>query len=302
MSSTENSKNTIDTYEFYGTYKGHTTKNLEKVLSSVKSESKPIAYLVGDSSFDNKFWFGKIKDTCNHAAFNGYENVLDPPLSVPDIAYWINHAVAHHPDKTCVCINAAIEESTLTDREMDLLEQDKFVRDNIQPNDYLVVSVGGNDIALKPSTSTILNMAGLIYSPMFAINNGYAPGMSYFKTMFSTKISEYITKLVSKTKPRAVIVCMIYYPDETDSDSWASNVLNKLGYNSNPKKLQHIIKKIYTDALSKIKICGTTVVPYPLFTVLDGKTTADYEQRVEPSISGGAKIGYALANEINMIG
>ena len=72
----------------------------------------------------------------------------------------------------------------------------------------------------------------------------------------------------------------------------------KLGYDKDPTKLQLLIRKIFEDATCKIEIEGTTVVPFPLFKVLDGKDTNDYAQRVEPSVQGGSKIGKALAEKI----
>ena len=58
-----------------------------------------------------------------------------------------------------VVINCAIEESTLGERkENKLLEQDKFIQNRIKKEDILIVSVGGNDIALSPNISTIWNM------------------------------------------------------------------------------------------------------------------------------------------------
>ena len=59
-----------------------------------------------------------------------------------------------------------------------------------------------------------------------------------------------------------------------------------------------LIEKIYEDATCKVEIDGTTVIPFPLFKVLDGKNTKDYAQRVEPSILGGKKIGKALASKV----
>ena len=35
------------------------------------------------------------------------------------------------------------------------MSHDEFVRDNIQPEDILICSLGGNDIALKPTCGTI---------------------------------------------------------------------------------------------------------------------------------------------------
>jgi hypothetical protein len=40
-----------------------------------------------------------------------------------------------------------------------------------------------------------------------------------------------------------------------------------------------------------IKIPGVKVVPVPMFKVLDGSDTLDYDNRVEPSIQGGMKLG-----------
>jgi len=67
-----------------------------------------------------------------------------------------------------------------------------------------------------------------------------------------------------------------------------------MGYNSNPKKLQLLIKKIFEQATSNIKINGSEVIPIPFFDVLDGKITDDYIARVEPSVSGGRKLAEFL--------
>lgn len=48
------------------------------------------------------------------------------------------------------------------------------------------------------------------------------------------------------------------------------------------------------EAVSRIRIPGSQVIPVPLFRVLDGKTPSDYVQRVEPSPSGGCKMAEFL--------
>jgi hypothetical protein len=40
--------------------------------------------------------------------------------------------------------------SMLQERDNDLLDHDKFIRDNIHTRDILVVSIGANDIVIKP--------------------------------------------------------------------------------------------------------------------------------------------------------
>ena len=57
-----------------------------------------------------------------------------------------------------------------------MLAQDQFVRDHIEATDTLVVSVGGNDVALRPSVATALSMLMLTRSPVSMIRSGWAPG------------------------------------------------------------------------------------------------------------------------------
>ena len=128
---------------------------------------------------------------------------------------------------------------------------------------------------------------------------GSAWGMNYFIKMFKDDVEKYILKLIGNKKPKKIIVCMIYYPDQTETGSWADRTLGALNYNTNPEKLQAAIKQIFIHATNKIEIPGCNVVPFPMFTVLDGKDTYDYSARVEPSSQGGRKLAEAFASVIN---
>jgi len=116
--------------------------------------------------------------------------------------------------------------------------------------------------------------------------------------MFKNRVQNYINRLVSKQKPRKLVICMIYYPDERAGGSWADGALGLLCYNCCPERLQCVIRAVFRLATSKISIPGTEVVPFPLFNVLDGKSTADYCQRVEPSPVGGQKMAKAIMEAI----
>ncbi len=91
---------------------------------------------------------------------------------------------------------------------------------------------------------------------------------------------------------------MIYYLDEQAGGSWADTALKLLGYNSDPDKLQLLIRQAYEMATCHIQLEGIEIVPFPLFQVLNGKNHADYIQRVEPSSQGGRKIANALLDEV----
>jgi len=297
--------------EFYAEYHGHKVDHLNALRSHlVEAGAEHFVYLAGDSSLDNKHWFfsswEEKKDQllgCSEFvgdAVNGYESALSPPLMIKDVCYWLNKECADRGQpgsaKTCV-LNAAVEESCLVQRETGgILPQDLFIRDHITEEDILVIDVGGNDIALRPTKAVMFNIAWLLYlTPTCFIKCGLAPGLIYFVYMFRVRMRKYIEQLISKRKPKKVVICMLYYLDETSGGSWADQVLAMLGYDKNPGKLQAVMRKVYAWGVSQIKIPGVEVVPLALYEVLDGKNTSDYVQRVEPSVTGGEKMAKAIA-------
>jgi len=240
-------------------------------------------------------------------ALNGYEHVLSPPRMIMDVAFHLNAALLRElkaqggsSRRSIAAVNTSVEEGALCDRSGGaLLEQDAFIRNNIGRNDTLIVSVGGNDVALKPSVKT--GLSALAMSRMASkesIEAGRAVGQSHFHKLFHDETKRYIEKLICKTKPRRVLVCTLYFLDEAETGSWADTTLGYLGYNSDPSRLQAQIRYVFQTATSTIELDGVEVVPVPLFEALDGKTSADYKERVEPSVTGGAKMAELLARHV----
>ena len=131
------------------------------------------------------------------------------------------------------------------------------------------------------------------------IQNRTAPGFGYFFDLFHRKIEALIRRVTCKRKPKKILVCMLYFLDITPGGSWADPTLSSLGYDSNPAKLQCVIRTLF-DAIKEkgFDVGSVNVEPFPLFEILDGKNTKDYCQRVEPSVEGGKKMGYALFNAL----
>jgi hypothetical protein len=199
----------------------------------------------------------------------------------------------HLLGERATCINTAVEESMLCERDGSLLPQDQFIRDNIRAEDVLIVSVGANDIALYPTNTTSINMLRLARCTRRKdIEDCSAGALTYFNGMFGAKIQDYVARMTVKVKPRAVVVCMIYFPLEAQfgQKSWADTNLKLLGYESDPGQLQAAIRAICKVATQNIKVEGTQIVPCALYEVLDGKTAGDYTERVEPNEEGGRKM------------
>jgi lysophospholipase L1-like esterase len=320
----------IPSEEFYREYHGHRVEHLERLLShlvrrSTNASTGPgpprVIWTAGDSSLDNKYWFPD-----QVSAVPAYRDILDPPVMKPDVTYWLNHFLdeSSPPPTKTVAINAAVEASTINERTFRLRPQDAFLRDNLRQQDVLIVSVGGNDVALCPLPCTILSIGCLVAClPTCLIEKGCTccavpvddrcggcgpsllsclgscpPCVGYVKHLLGDRVEAYVRKLTSKTTPSAIFVCTIYYPDERATPSWAGTALKALGYNANPGKLQRLIRLVHERATSQIRIDGVPVIPVPLYAVLDGTNTDDYVARVEPSPSGGKKMAEYLLHVI----
>jgi hypothetical protein len=319
---------TIPSSDYYRNYHGHLINHLETVYSRIKeikagNDSAGIIYLAGDSSLDNKFWLSSVSP-----AVNGYESILNPPVCVDDVAHLLNKEIVRRGlMDQYTAINAAVEESTLGQRACrSLTKQDAFIKSHVAPNDSVVISVGGNDIALRPTCCTILNLGALLFcTNASCINNcacgvplpcddcccgcgaavasnflAWPCGYGYFLHMFKTKVQNYASHLVSgPSKPRKVIICMIYYLDMATTGSWADAALSCMGYNKNPDHLQSVIKSMYENATKRIRIPGVEVIALPLFIKMDGLSSEDYIQRVEPSEHGGKKLASLILDAVH---
>ncbi len=279
--------------QFYNSFYGHKIEDLKIVKEKLDSQksNKNYIYLVGDSSLDTKHWTGIW-----NPSLNGYEKIFENMKT--DVSFYINKKLQ---DKNIpyICLNAAVECATISSKNLQLNDQDLFVSQNITSNDILVVSIGGNDIALAPSFNTILNMGMLQYlNSVENLTSDQAIGMNYFINLFKNQVEEYIKKIIGKTRPKKIVICCIYYPDTTNCESWASTALNLLNYNNNPIKLQTTIQSIFKYATSKISINDIEIIPFPMFEYLDANDSRDYEKRVEPSSIGASKLAFGIIESL----
>jgi hypothetical protein len=289
----------INTSRFYFEWRGHTIADLAAFHNTTLSlrPTAPIIYLAGDSSLDNKYWVPSSRPGTEALPVpvpEIYHAALSRPSPKPDVAFWLNHLLGDR----ATALNCAVEASTLRERDIELLEHDTFIRDHIQAHDILVVSIGANDIALSPTFATVRNMLRLAWlTRRYSLQRGTAWCLGHFTDLFRNHVQAYVSRLVEKQKPSAVVVCMIYYPLEggvSRQTGWADWPLMLLGYNRSPGQLQTAIKSMYEQATEKIQIPGVRVVPCALFEALNGKNEEDYTARVEPSTEGGRKMAVHL--------
>ena len=144
------------------------------------------------------------------------------------------------------------------------------------------------------------------WSPDWAIRSGWAAGGGHLETLLHGGVQSWLQRMLDvpdSRKPARILVCMIYYPDETPSGSWADRLLSVLGYDTNPAKVQLILRTMFERINKKgFDVHGIPVTCVPLFTVLDSTDTRDYERRVEPSAVGGRKMAAHFMKELFGVG
>lgn len=308
----------IEAGRYYSTYHGHRTDLIEKALKSLRDshdDSSIAIFLAGDSSLDNKTWLFNQGAPADHwrpasahaPAVNGYEEILRPPRMVCDVTFWMNQILADMRANAFV-VNTAIEATLLAARVGGvqccvfptcggLYDQDYLIQERIRPCDMLVISIGGNDIALAPSIFTVVALVLLMLTP-WPLLVWFHPGVLYFILMFRYQVQCYAEKLTSVTRPAKIGICMIYNLDEKNTDSWANMALCALCYCCCPSVLQNRINLAFELGIARIKVPGTEVVPIRLADALDGKCSEDYHQRVEPSVIGGQKMARLILHRL----
>jgi hypothetical protein len=290
-----------ETASFLSCYHGHPPPLLRRVATALRfaadGRRRRIAWLVGDSSLDNKYWLSSP----TQRPANGLDAVLAPGTRVPpDVAQLLNEAL--EGGGAFACVNCAVEESTLASRAGGrLLAHDEVVRDLIEDGDAIIVSVGGNDIALAPSVATIASLCSVLKRPCppsaSAIESGAVLGISHLDRMFGDAQRDYVASILSPRGkvPSLVAFSMIYYPLMRAGGSWADAALQLLGYNADPRPLQLLIRSVFERVTSRIELPGVKTVGCPLYEVLDAEDPDDFVARVEPSAVGGRKMAAAFA-------
>ena len=63
---------------------------------------------------------------------------------------------------------------------------------------------------MKPTATTIAKMLWLVnFASQDNIDNGVAFGLSHFIDLFGKQTKNYLDILISKTKPKRIVVCMV---------------------------------------------------------------------------------------------
>mmetsp|Transcript_4027 Transcript_4027/g.11077 ORF Transcript_4027/g.11077 Transcript_4027/m.11077 type:complete len:356 (-) Transcript_4027:2751-3818(-) len=327
---------------YYGEYHGHLEQHLSAVYECVAHDAggsnalrkattqqsleqplrrRRVIWFAGDSTLDNKYWVPRNKKEAAEA-LNGYERVLQPPRMARDVCFHLNRLLVERAlDREWCAINAAVEGSTVSERDDgQLLAQDAFLRDHLDSRDVVVLSIGGNDIALRPTFRTICSMLALVwFNSLGKLLNtpSRALGMPRMRELFQAQTEKLLRALVIRcassninddafsAKLTRAVVCMLYFPDEAQERSWAALALRALRYNSRPELLQAAIRAVFKVATQQVVVPssdgrgGNLVRALAMFEVLDGKDTGDYVARVEPSDVGGAKLAQQIFDALS---
>jgi len=286
---------TLSPGEYYSRGFGHWPEDLEVMYRGLQESTNcsRFVWFAGDSTLDNNRDLAKFPGYVPMLAVAGYAQVLQPSWMYPDVSYMLNTQLqAQYPQQRFCVVNTAKAGSTLGGRvgpDGKLTPQDKVLRDRMSEDDVLIVSVGGNDFGRWPG---LMYMAALVLQDSTKILTGQASGLQHFVTLFRDGMAEYIGKLMSKRKPNKVIFSMQYYLREAPG---GNKLLPYANYDKHPDRLQAVIQRLFIDAITKIKLNGTSMHFVPMYHTLDGTNADDYlPDRVHLSVEGGRKMAQTL--------
>merc|ERR1712194_716893 len=132
------------------------------------------------------------------------------------------------------------------------------------------------------------------------MRSGCAWGMQHFIDMVKVDSRSYLLALCDKQKPKYILSAMVYWPCLTKQGAgWCDSALRQLAYDLFPGRLQTMLKSVYEHGNAQLDIPGTTVLPLPIFSTLNGENPDDYMERAEPSASGGKKIAELIMDAIS---
>ena len=317
----------ISSEEYFAEYHGHKLSHLKTALIELRGcapqvRRRPIVFLMGDSTLDNKFW---LRACPRMAAGGGYERFISPPLVVPDVTSCLIAALSSEMGLSHTVLNCAVEESTLQGRVVRQVgssgppqltrPHDIFAAQacGAVTGDIMVLSLGGNDIVLSPSLSTIAALVGTLHcASISALESGTAWGFNTLIKLFRDDMQTYINALYNAgARPSTIIVLFPYLPERAGSltqSSWADTSLKLLGYDAAPENLERVMRAVYKRATCLLQpppmaSQSTRIIPVALFDgVLDSTSgSGDFIARVEPSAKGSAKIAHRLAKIIKLI-
>ena len=268
--------------KFYSDTNGHSPKYLQTICNKFR-QNKNFVFLAGDFTLDNKKAISKYVE-----AVNGYEEILHPPESIPDITFHLNTFSSKLDNKNLI-INCTTGNNTLNEHDfsskISMNQQDQIIIDNIKQDDILVISIGSNDIISKPTGDFISRLMKVCPDQTEYVNYDE---LKYFAEYFYNNILTYIKQLCIKNVPKLIIICGAYFPSITKGKSmWSNQVLDLIDYNVYPSKLQSVLSYLYNESLTKINIDGYNIKYITYSDILDGSDDDYYYNRLYLSNKGG---------------
>lgn len=305
----------------------------------------PLIFMAGDSTLYNRHWVAHNRHAQADVESSFHKPKAEPvdkglaqflkeedQFQLKDMTYWVSYWLRSKTPtgSSPGVINVSVEERALKDSVDDfpkpeIARQDQLVRENLRSNDTLLVSIGGNDILLKPDIWMISAAAWMWLVMKVGHVDRHTWGIRTFVGIFKDKVQDYIFSLLPEDNakwPHKIMVMFPYLPSydkvkqsghsdggHSQGSEWASPILEKIGYFDEAKRGQmvQVMREVYrqsyalqrelTQKLAKIKPENPPrVIMFAGYKWLDGSVPDAYEALVEPNILGGAILGHAITS------
>ncbi|MES2217613.1 MAG: SGNH/GDSL hydrolase family protein [Pseudomonadota bacterium] len=254
--------------------------NLDKKLQ--------IITLLGDSTIDNKFW---VNELFGAPQLSVVENLIE---MLPE---HVIHDYSRDGFTTQDVLNGAYEDKVLAIKKYSLyphefLQPLKLAEESIKKSQYVIVSVGGNNV--REFLMEAGNLEDWLRSDFINDN---------FEKMLAKLRNEYVEivhRIRTLNNSARIILMTQYYPSESQHDYKIYQFMQELGEildfgvssNNCMTVIHEIMKMIYNNIFERIPTENLVVAD--ITSSLNLYDDTNYVCQIEPSGSGGKKIAQML--------
>lgn len=268
----------LDNEKYYITYDGHLPEHIQYIRNKYLEKGKnKFVYLTGESLFDNKRYIKTKSDTI-------YKNIFEKEYVLNDIENQLNVKLLYD----YVCLNCSYSDSSLTDRNKRIYENDNFVRDNISTDDMLLIGLNGSDFFERTNQDLVSKISYTLEHPVEENKS-----LLFICEYIHDNLKKYIDNLTKFQYPGKIIVFCYLYPSENE-DKALDTIFNLNGYKKRPTRFKNMLNFIFKYLILKFK----DIKFIQLDKVISCKDNSLYSGKLRLNEKGGDILTNSIIKEI----
>lgn len=266
---------------YYITFDGHEKDHIEFIRNKLLEKGKnKFVYLSGESLFDNKRHVKTKKETI-------YKNIFQKEENINDIENQLNDKLLYD----YVSLNCSYSNSSITDRNKRVYENDNFIGNNITEDDFLVISLNGADFLEKTNHDIISKISYVLEKPP----DENSKDLLFICDYYLIELKKYINHLTYFKYPEKIFIYCFLYPSSNE-DKELDTIFNMNGYKKRSKRFKKMLENIFNFLNSKLSCPKIKFIK--VNEIINHEDNSLYSGKLRLNEKGGDLLTTNIVNEI----